>query len=258
MIVNNLVVVASVENRQRLDLAMVSRGLVETRARARDLVLRGVVTVGGRVAEKPALMVGHRDEVAITGGPADYVSRGALKLRHGLAHFGFSPAGRVAVDLGASTGGFTETLLAAGAAQVYAVDNGRGQLHPRIAADPRVISLESQDARELTAAQIAQPVTALVADVSFISLTKVLPAALALAAPGCWLVALIKPQFEAPRADIPRHGVIRDGSVQAAAVEAVVSWMGGHQDWATLGAIASPITGGDGNVEFLMGAVRNG
>ncbi|MEZ5853916.1 MAG: TlyA family RNA methyltransferase [Hyphomicrobiaceae bacterium] len=239
-------------------MALVSRGLVATRARARDLILRGEVLVSGHPATKAAQMVGPADAVALAGGPADYVSRGALKLAHALAHFELDGSGRTGVDIGASTGGFTETLLKAGCRRVYAVDNGRDQLHPRLRDDPRVVSLESQDARALTQELIAEPITAVVADVSFISLTKVLTATLALVAPGCWLVALIKPQFEADRSAIPRNGVVRDAAVHEAAVSSVVGWIGQQPGWRVLGTTASPIKGGDGNSEFLIGAEFDG
>ncbi|MDX2157199.1 MAG: TlyA family RNA methyltransferase [Hyphomicrobiaceae bacterium] len=238
----------------RLDQALVARGMASTRARARDLILRGEVMVGGHVAAKPAVMVAPDDAVALTSGPADYVSRGALKLRHALLHFKLACDGIVGLDVGASTGGFTETLLAAGARRVYAVDNGRGQLHPRLAADARVISLEATDARTLTAALVPEPLGAVVADVSFISLAKVLPASLALAAPGAWLVALVKPQFEAAPGLVPRHGVVRDATVHAAAVEGVRAWLGSLPQWRVIGWETSPILGGDGNTEFLIGA----
>jgi 23S rRNA (cytidine1920-2'-O)/16S rRNA (cytidine1409-2'-O)-methyltransferase len=243
--------------RQRLDQALVARGLVPTRARARDLILRGEVEVDGRVASKPALLVSPAERLRLVSGPADYVSRGSLKLQAALDYFRFAPAGRTALDVGASTGGFTEALLVGGARRVYAVENGHGQLHPRLAADARVVSLERTDARMLDARLIPDPIDAIVADVSFISLTKVLPAALALSAAGSWLVALVKPQFEGEPDSIPRDGIIKDPMVQTAAVERIVTWLAGETTWRVMGTIPSPIHGGDGNVEFLIGAVRN-
>lgn len=237
---------------------MVERGLAATRARARDLVLRGEVSVAGRNATKPAQPVTAADDIVLTGGPADYVSRGALKLRHALAHFGLDAQGRAGLDIGASTGGFTEVLLASGARRVYAVENGHGQLHPRLAHDPRVVSLEGVDARSLSAAIVAEPIGAIVADVSFIALSKALPAALALAHSGCWLTALVKPQFEAGRDRVPRKGVVRDPDVQAAVVTEVAAWLEEQEGWRVVGTTASPIQGGDGNVEFLMAAVLEG
>ena len=243
--------------RLRLDQALVERGLVRTRARARDLILRGLVAVGSRTAAKPAQLVSASDVVHVLTPDVDYVSRGALKLAAALAHFQFEAQGRVGLDIGASTGGFTQTLLAAGTRKVYAVDNGRGQLHARLAGDPRVVSLEGLDARRLDNILIPEPVEALVADVSFISLAKALPAALDLAAPGCWLTALIKPQFELAPGDVPRDGIIKDAAVQAAAVARIEDWLSGISGWRVLGCIQSPIHGGDGNIEFLIGAVRD-
>jgi 23S rRNA (cytidine1920-2'-O)/16S rRNA (cytidine1409-2'-O)-methyltransferase len=243
--------------RQRLDITLVTRGLVATRARARDLILRGEVLVAGEPAARPSRLVGPDETVALAGGAADYVSRGALKLRAALTHFALDPGGRVAVDVGASTGGFTEVMLAAGASRIYAVENGSGQLHPKLTADPRVISLEKTDARGLDHALIPEPAGAIVADVSFISLTKVLPAALALAAPGCWLVALVKPQFESEPGGVPRDGIVKDEAARMQAVAKVEAWIAGQRGWRFLGAIPSPIHGGDGNLEFLLAAVHD-
>ncbi len=242
--------------KQRLDQALVTRGLVKSRARARDLVLRGEVKIDGSIEIKPARIVAPAQRVAIAPGAGDYVSRGALKLRAALDHFGFDPAGRVGLDIGASTGGFTEVLLARGAVKVFAVDNGVGQLDAALIADPRVASLEATDARQLTDKDITAPVGAIVADVSFISLTKVLGPALHWAAPGCWLAGLIKPQFEAERAHIPRHGVVTDPAIHADAVSRVEAWLRSLEGWRVLGTIPSPITGGDGNREFLIGAIH--
>jgi 23S rRNA (cytidine1920-2'-O)/16S rRNA (cytidine1409-2'-O)-methyltransferase len=244
--------------RRRLDVALVERGLAPTRARARDLVLRGAVRIDGHPAAKPAMLVDGAARIDLPDAGADYVSRGGLKLAAALAHFAFSPAGRVALDIGASTGGFTEVLLKAGAHHVFAVENGSGQLHPRLVGDPRVTSLERTDARTLDAATIPAPVAAIVADVSFISLTKVLPAPLALAAPGCWLVALIKPQFEGEPGTIPRDGVVKDEVARAAAVARVERFLAEQAGWRVRGVMPSPIHGGSGNVEYLIGAVHDG
>lgn len=244
--------------RDRLDQVLVARGLAPSRARARDLVLRGEVLVGGRPASKPAALVGPCDELALVSGPADYVSRGALKLRAALAHFDLDPGGRIALDIGASTGGFTQALLAGAAARVYAVENGRGQLHPSLAGDARVVSLEGIDARRLDGSLVPEPVAAIVADVSFISLTKAVPAALGLSVVGCWLVALIKPQFELGPGLVPRDGIVKDDKLRALAVETASAWLSGQAGWRLLGVIASPIHGGDGNVEYLLGAMRDG
>lgn len=247
----------AMQARQRLDQALVARGLVPTRARARDLILRGEVEVAGRVVAKPALLVSPAEGLRLVSGAADYVSRGALKLQAALEHFRFDPTGRTALDIGASTGGFTEALLAGGARCVYAVENGHGQLHPRLAADARVVSLEHTDARTLDSRLVPDSVGVIVADVSFISLRKVLPSALALSAADSWLVALIKPQFEGEPGSIPRDGIVKDPKVQAAAVDRLATWLAGEAGWRVVDTIRSPIHGGDGNVEFLIGALRD-
>lgn len=243
--------------RERLDQALVGRGLVATRARARDLVLRGLVCVNGQVAAKPSLMVAAGDLLAVPPDAADRVSRGAEKLEAALSAFRLACTGRVALDVGASTGGFTQVLLEAGARLVYAVDVGHGQLHPRLAGDERVVAMEGVDARTLTRETITSPVEAIVADVSFISLRLVLPAALALAAPGAWLVALVKPQFEVGPKAIGKGGIVRDEAARTRAlmeVAAVIEVAG----WQMLGSIPSPIAGGSGNREHLIGARHGG
>jgi 23S rRNA (cytidine1920-2'-O)/16S rRNA (cytidine1409-2'-O)-methyltransferase len=244
--------------RQRLDQALVARGLAPTRARARDLVLRGAVSVDGAIASKPAAAVDANASLAIDAAADRYVSRGGLKLAAALAHFPFEVAGRVALDVGASTGGFTDVLLQAGAQRVYAIDVGRDQLHPRVAADPRVIRREGTDARELTRADIPDAIQAIVADVSFVSLTKVLSAPLALAAPGCWLVVLVKPQFEAGRAAVGKGGIVTDPADRERAVTEVSAWIAQQSGWQVIGRLESPISGGSGNVETLLGAIKNG
>lgn len=241
----------------RLDKALLARGLVPSRSRARDLIVRGAVRVGGAVEMKPGAIVAE-DTPIVLAEPSDYVSRGALKLAAALDAFGFDARGRVALDVGASTGGFTDVLLARGAAHVFAVDVGRGQIHPRLAGDARVTSLEGQDVRLLTEAEIPQPVSAIVADLSFISLEKALPAALAFAAPGCWLVALVKPQFEAGRAAVGKGGIVREAAVREAQAEKIAVWIGGLPGWRVTGVIGSPVAGGSGNQEFLLGARFDG
>ena len=241
----------------RLDKALLMRGLVPTRSRARDLIVRGAVSVDGEVQLKPGALVAEDVPIALTES-SDYVSRGALKLVAALDAFGFDPQGRVALDVGASTGGFTDVLLARGAEHVFAVDVGHGQLHPRLVDDERVTSLEGQDARALTEREIPRRVAAIVADVSFISLEKALPAVLGFAEPGCWLVALVKPQFEAGRDAVGKGGIVRDAAVREAQADKLTAWIGGLPGWRVAGVIASPIEGGSGHQEFLLGAQLDG
>lgn len=239
----------------RLDKALLARGLVETRSRARDLIVRGAVRVAGEVETKPGALVKDDASIMLLE-TADYVSRGALKLVAALDAFGFDPHGRRAIDVGASTGGFTEVLLRRGVAHVTAVDVGHGQLHPRIAADPRVTAREGCDARTLSADDVeGLSVEAIVADVSFISLEKALPAVLALSAPGAWLIALVKPQFEAGRDAIGKGGVVRDAAVRDAQAEKISAWIAERAGWRVVGLVPSPIAGGSGNQEYLVGAV---
>lgn len=241
----------------RLDKVLLQRGLVPTRSRARDLIVRGAVSVAGTVELKPGALVAE-DAPIMLAEPSDYISRGALKLEAALDAFGFDARGRVALDVGASTGGFTDVLLRRGAKHVFAVDVGHGQLHPRLAEDVRITSLEGQDVRGLTVREIPQRVGAIVADVSFISLEKALPAALAFAAPGCWLVALVKPQFEAGREAVGKGGIVRDAAVRDAQADKISAWLDGLPGWRVVGVIPSPIEGGSGNLEFLLGAVHDG
>lgn len=240
--------------RSRLDLALVERGLAPTRARARDAILRGCVTVGGRVATAPSAPVAAADDIVVADPAGRYVSRAALKLVAGLDRFGYSPTGRIALDIGASTGGFTEVLLERGAAKVHAVDVGHGQLHPRLGDDPRVVSHEGLNARQLGAGHVDEPVGAVVADVSFISLRLALPGALALAAPGAWGVFLVKPQFEVGPRHVGKGGLVRDAGVALEAAEGIVGWLGMEMGWTVDGLVESPIAGGDGNREFVLGA----
>ena len=242
--------------RRRLDQALVERGLVASRSRARDLVLRGTVTIDGRVADKPGQLVGDDSDVAVAAQLAAQVSRAAGKLDAALDAFALSPRGSLVLDVGASTGGFTQTLLERGAVRVYAVDVGRDQLHPSLRGDARVVSLEGTDARTLGAALVPELVGAIVVDVSFIALAKALPAALALAAPGAWLVALVKPQFEVGRAAIARGGIVRDVAAREQAVADVGRFLADH-GWRMLGRMPSPLPGKDGNQEYLIGAVRD-
>jgi 23S rRNA (cytidine1920-2'-O)/16S rRNA (cytidine1409-2'-O)-methyltransferase len=237
--------------RLRADRLLVERGLFESRAKAQAAIEAGLVRANGAIVRKASDEVAFDAELIAT--PAHpYVSRGALKLKAALDHFGFDPAGRICLDVGASTGGFTELLLERGATKVYAVDVGSGQLHAKLRGDSRVVSLEQTDIRKVTADQLYASPDFVCIDVSFIPLKLVLPAALALAAPAAQLVALIKPQFEAG----PEHnkkGIVRDSTVQQAVcadVKALVASLG----WKVLGISPSPIEGGDGNREFLLGA----
>lgn len=242
--------------RERLDRLLVSRGLVKSRARAQDLIRQGHVLVAGRIAGKSAQLVPDDADIRLGEEAWQHVSRGALKLRAGLAHFGFSVSGRVALDVGASTGGFTETLLGHGAVRVYAVDIGTAQLHETLRRDPRVINLEGQDARRLSATDVPEPIGAIVADLSFISLAKALPAALELAAADAWLIALVKPQFEAGPEAVGRGGIVRDHPTRERALAEVRQWIDALPKWQTAGHIASPIKGRTGNLEYLIGADR--
>lgn len=237
----------------RLDQHLVDLGLTDSRARARALIEAGAVTVDGAPARKPSQPIPGGAQVAVTADPKPWVSRAALKLAHALDSFGLTPRG-VALDVGASTGGFTEVLLARGAQRVFSLDVGHGQLHPRIAADPRVVSLEGVNARAIPAG-IVPPVDWITADVSFISLEKALPGPLGLARPGATLVALIKPQFEAGRAHVGRGGIVRDPGIHEAVRARIRDWLTGL-GWQVTGTAASPIEGSDGNREFLIAASK--
>tara|TARA_R110000787_G_scaffold19874_16_gene59206 strand:+ start:17521 stop:18282 length:762 start_codon:yes stop_codon:yes gene_type:complete len=239
--------------KQRLDQLLVDRGLVESRTRAQALIMAGVVFSDEKKLEKAGQQV--RDDIAldVRGQDHPWVSRGGLKLAHGLEDFGIDPAGMIAIDVGASTGGFTDVLLQSGATKVYAVDVGHGQLAWKLRSDDRVIVLEKTNARYLTDEQIPEPADIVVCDASFISLKTVLPAVLALAKPGAYLVALIKPQFEAGRALVGSGGVVRDPDVHAAVCEDIRAWLAGRDGWTVLGITESPIKGPEGNIEFLIG-----
>ncbi|MCB1493247.1 MAG: TlyA family RNA methyltransferase [Rhodobiaceae bacterium] len=239
----------------RLDTHLVDIGHYATRARAADAVRRGVVTVDGVTATKVGAKVAAGAVIAIDDPAAGYVSRGALKLIAGLDAFGFDPKGRQALDLGASTGGFTQVLLERGAAHVTAVDVGVGQMDPAVGGDPRVLRVEGVNARDLAADHLPAPLEAVVADLSFISLRLALPPALALAAPGAWLVALVKPQFEAGREALGKGGIVRDPAVHQR-VCADVAGLLRQAGWVPTEPVVSPVTGGDGNTEFLIGAEK--
>lgn len=240
----------------RLDVFLVERGAFPSRTRAQAAIRAGLVRVDGVVVTAPAATASDLAAIEVLGDVHDYVSRGGLKLAAGLDAFAVDPSGAVCLDLGASTGGFTEALLRRGAARVYAIDVGVGQLHPRLAADCRVVSLEKTAARDLSSAHVPEAASVVVADVSFISLRKALPPALALAAPHARLVALVKPQFEMGRAALGKGGLV---VASAEEVDAMLYDMRQFLDargWSVDGIIESPIVGGDGNREHLLGATR--
>jgi 23S rRNA (cytidine1920-2'-O)/16S rRNA (cytidine1409-2'-O)-methyltransferase len=234
---------------------LVARGLAESRTRAQALILAGNVFVGDKRVGKAGDMLAEDAALTVKARDHPWVSRGGIKLDHGLSHFGFDVAGAVALDVGSSTGGFTDVLLSRGAAKVYAVDVGTNQLAWKLRSDPRVVVHEKTNARELTTAIISDPVDIVVCDASFISLAKVLDRALDLAKSGAALVALIKPQFEAGRAEVGKGGVVRDPDVHTRVCEEAADWVN-SKGWRVLGVEKSPITGPEGNVEFLIAAQR--
>jgi len=242
----------------RLDEALVARGLLPTRARARDAIRRGTVAVDGAVVDKPGARVRPASALTLDDPAAAYVSRAALKLVAGLDAFGFEPRGRTALDLGASTGSFTQVLIERGAAHVVAVEVGHSQMDTRLAGDPRVTLKEGLNARFLSAADLdGREIGAVVCDVSFISLTLALPPALALAAPGAFGVFLVKPQFEAGREAVGRGGRVAEEAGKAAAAR-LAAWLDGRDGWRSLGFVPSPILGAEGAREYLLGGVRDG
>ena len=239
--------------RPRADLVLVERGLAESRARAQALILAGLVYEGTRRVEKPGDGVAEPDALSVRGRDHPWVSRGGLKLVRGLDHFGIDPAGLIGLDVGASTGGFTDVLLHRGAARVYAVDVGHGQLAWSLRQDPRVVVLERTNARHLDQALVPDAPGIVVCDASFIGLETVLPAALALAAPGAVLGALIKPQFEVGPDRVGKGGVVRDPALHREVCDRIAAWLAARPGWQVLGITESPITGPEGNVEFLIG-----
>lgn len=244
-------------SRVRLDTLVSDRGLAASRARARDAILRGHVKVDGQIVTKPSLNVPPESEITLDDPAADYVSRAGLKLEAALDHFAFPVAGRTALDLGASTGGFTEALLRRDVAHVVAIDVGHGQMHPRVGADNRVTVIEGLNARDLTRLDLnGHRFDLLVADVSFISLRLALPPALELAESGTSAVILVKPQFEAGREAIAKNGLLRDPDSAPLVAEALRDWLAAQPGWRVIGLIPSPIAGGDGNHEFLLAAEK--
>jgi 23S rRNA (cytidine1920-2'-O)/16S rRNA (cytidine1409-2'-O)-methyltransferase len=244
----------TIYKKMRLDRILVDRGLAVTRSRAADLIRLGAVSVDGQPALKPGALIEPGARLKVNPHASPFVSRGGLKLAAALDAFHLDPKGLVALDIGASTGGFTEVLLQRGATLVYAVDVGRDQLHAKLREDQRVVVLEGTDARALDAVAVERSVGAIVADVSFISLTKALPAALGLAAPGAWFVALVKPQFEAGREAVGRGGIVRDAQARARAVAEVRAFIDASPGWKVFAEMPSPIQGASGNEEVLIGA----
>ncbi len=238
--------------KQRLDQLLVERGLAESRTRAQALIMSGNVLVAGKPVDKAGHSVAQDVEIILKGRDHPWVSRGGLKLVHALEHFAIDPTGLVAMDVGSSTGGFTDVLLTNGATRVYAVDSGTNQLAWKLRQDERVIVHEQTSARILTSAHIPEPIDIIVCDASFISLAKVLERPLSFAAPGARLVALIKPQFEAGRADVGKGGVVRDPAIHERVCADVQAWLAALPGWQVLGITTSPITGPEGNVEFLI------
>ena len=236
----------------RLDVALVERGLAETRAAAQRLVMAGLVFSGERRLEKAGQGVGPDTALEVRGQPHPYVSRGGLKLEKALDHFAIPVADRIALDVGSSTGGFTDCLLQRGVAKVYAVDVGTNQLAWKLRSDPRVVSMEKTNMRDVTKAQIAEPIDLVVCDASFIGLRTVLPAALALAATGAHLVALIKPQFEVGKGRVGKGGIVREPELHDEVRATITTWLGEQPGWRVLGVTESPITGAEGNKEFLI------
>ena len=244
--------------KQRIDQMLVDRGLVESRSKAQAMIMAGQVYCGDRRLDKPGMTLSEDCALAVKGAPHPWVSRGGLKLVHAMDRFGLDPSGYVALDVGASTGGFTDVLLNRGAVKVYAVDVGHGQLAWSLRQDPRVVVLERTNARHLTDAHIPEPVDMVVCDASFIGLETVLPAALALTKPTATLAALIKPQFEVGKGRVGKGGVVRDPALHQEVCQRIAAWVGSQPLWTVVGIEDSPILGPEGNKEFLIVARKGG
>ncbi len=241
----------------RLDVALVERDLVESRTRAQAVIMAGLVYRGTQRLDKASIMVAPEDELVLKGKDHPWVSRGGVKLAHGLEYFNLNPEGMTCVDVGASTGGFTDVLLSKGAAKVYAVDVGHGQLDWKLRNDERVVVLERTNARNIDKEMVPDSVDAVVCDASFIGLRTVLPAAMALAKSGAFLIALIKPQFEVGKDQVGKGGVVRDPDLHQAVCDEIRDWLESLPDWRVLGVEQSPIKGPEGNIEFLIAAVKS-
>ena len=241
----------------RLDVALVERGLAETRASAQRMVMAGLVFSGERRLDKPGHAVTQDTPLEVRGQPHPYVSRGGLKLAKALDHFVLPVAGRIALDVGASTGGFTDCLLQRGAAKVYAIDVGTNQLAWRLRTDSRVISMEKTNIRDITRKEVPEPIELIVCDASFIGLRTALPAALTLAAPSAHLVALIKPQFEVGRGRVGKGGIVREPELHQEVCAMISEWLAAQPGWRVLGVTDSPIEGAEGNKEFLIAGIFN-
>ncbi|HVC56347.1 MAG TPA: TlyA family RNA methyltransferase [Stellaceae bacterium] len=244
--------------KQRADQLLVERGLAESRARAQALILAGLVFADGRRVDKPGTALPEATPLMVEGRDHPWVSRGGVKLAFALDHFGVAVAGFVALDIGASTGGFTDVLLARGAARVHAVDVGRGQLAWKLRQDPRIVVHEGVNARYLARAAIPEAVDLITCDASFIGLATVLPAPLSLAAERAQLIALVKPQFEAGPKDVGKGGVVRDPEIHRAVCERAADWVNAQPGWTMIGVAESPLQGPAGNREFLLHARRGG
>ena len=243
--------------KRRADQLLVEQGLAESRTKAQALILAGLVSCGERRVDKPGEQLAADATLVLKGRDHPWVSRGGVKLVHALDHFGIAVEGKIALDIGASTGGFTDVLLARDARRVYAVDVGHGQLAWKLRQDPRVVVRERVNARHLTRSDIPEPVDLVTCDASFIGLNLVLPAPLALAAERAQLVALVKPQFEAGRTQVAKGGVVRDPEIHREVCERTAAWVAAQPGWSVVGTVESPILGPDGNREFLLYARRS-
>jgi len=242
--------------KQRLDEVLVERGLADNCTRAQAMIMAGLVTSDTRRLDKPGLQVASDIPLNVKGPDHPWVSRGGVKLAHGLEHFGIEAAGRVCLDLGASTGGFTDVLLNAGAAKVYAVDVGHGQLAWKISQDERVVVMDKTNARNLSADDVPGAIELIVCDASFIGLEVLLPAPMALAMLGAHMIALIKPQFEVSKDNVGKGGIVRDAALHQGVCDRIEDWLNAAGAWRVLGITPSPLTGAGGNKEFLIAAVR--